>query len=433
MTSDSSRSTSSLPPGFASLSITEWRQFANVRIDFHPRLTILTGANATGKSTILGILGTHFKWQRQFSASPGRDRESFERWYTVRRRGRWKLLNDGDWAEIGTLEYGSGQSTPIMVPVNAPDSQRFEYDLRMPHSTTVAGAFLSSHRVTAGAYSRVDSIPTIFSEPGTLFEQFTGEIRTRWSGGWTQKSPQMVFKESLISAAVFGTRGNPNVEYNKNAAELWEGFQDILSFVMPSSLGYRGMQVRTPDIIVQTKTGDFILDDSSGGLSAILEMAWQLFLRSRTEKRFTVLLDEPENHLHPSLQREIIPSFLRAFPHVQFIIATHSPFVVTSAADSAVYALDYNKNRRVESRWLNYSNKAAGADETLRRVLGLESTMPKWAENLFESIVNRYATGGLNELSLRQLRNELKAFGLEPEFSEAVIAVTDRQRQDPDA
>ncbi|WP_281877265.1 AAA family ATPase [Nocardia sputorum] len=301
----------------------------------------------------------------------------------------------------------------------------------MPHRQKVSGAFLTSHRASAGAYSSIANIPTVFSDPNTLFDQYTGEIRTRWSGGWTQKSPQMVFKESLISAAVFGSRGNPNVEFNENAAEIWEGFHNILTQVMPSTLGYIRMRIRTPDVILHTKTGDFILDDASGGLSAILEVAWQIFLRSRTEERFTVLLDEPENHLHPSLQREIIPSLLRAFPRVQFIVATHSPFVVTSAADSAVYALYYNQQRRVEARWLNYSNKAASADETLRQVLGVESTMPKWAETLFDSIVSRYAAEGLDESSLRRLRNELKANGLEPEFSDAVISVADRRKQDP--
>ncbi|BDT97318.1 hypothetical protein IFM12276_03470 [Nocardia sputorum] len=57
--------------------------------------------------------------------------------------------------------------------------------------------------------------------------------------------------------------------------------------------------------------------------------------------------------------------------------------------------------------------------------------MPKWAETLFDSIVSRYAAEGLDESSLRRLRNELKANGLEPEFSDAVISVADRRKQDP--
>jgi len=40
----------------ASIRLHQWRQFDQIDIDFHPRLTVLTGANGSGKSTILSIL-----------------------------------------------------------------------------------------------------------------------------------------------------------------------------------------------------------------------------------------------------------------------------------------------------------------------------------------------------------------------------------------
>lgn len=38
-----------------------------------------------------------------------------------------------------------------------------------------------------------------------------------------------------------------------------------------------------------------------------------------------VVIDEIELHLHPKLQREVLPKLLKLFPKVQFIITTHSP------------------------------------------------------------------------------------------------------------
>lgn len=57
------------------------------------------------------------------------------------------------------------------------------------------------------------------------------------------------------------------------------------------------------------------------------------------DEKFVIILDEPENHLHPELQRTLLPNLLNAFPNVQFIIATHNPFVISSVDKSQVYVL----------------------------------------------------------------------------------------------
>lgn len=41
---------------FKRISIKEWRQFSDIDIDFHEHLTVLTGANGAGKTTILNVL-----------------------------------------------------------------------------------------------------------------------------------------------------------------------------------------------------------------------------------------------------------------------------------------------------------------------------------------------------------------------------------------
>jgi len=50
-----------------------------------------------------------------------------------------------------------------------------------------------------------------------------------------------------------------------------------------------------------------------------------------------VLLDEPESHLHIKLQKEIMPILTDFFPHIQFIVATHSPFVLNSIKNVVTY------------------------------------------------------------------------------------------------
>ena len=48
--------------------------------------------------------------------------------------------------------------------------------------------------------------------------------------------------------------------------------------------------------------------------------------------RGIVLLDEIENHLHPSWQREIVGLLATEFPDVQFIASTHAPLTAIGAA-----------------------------------------------------------------------------------------------------
>ena len=52
-----------------------------------------------------------------------------------------------------------------------------------------------------------------------------------------------------------------------------------------------------------------------------------------------VLIDELDLHLHPSWQRAVIPGLERTFPNCQFIVATHSPQVLSTAKDATVYLL----------------------------------------------------------------------------------------------
>ena len=50
---------SETPTGlFSGLYLSGWRQFEFVELDLHPRLTILTGANGCGKTTILNKVST---------------------------------------------------------------------------------------------------------------------------------------------------------------------------------------------------------------------------------------------------------------------------------------------------------------------------------------------------------------------------------------
>ncbi|GIU31709.1 AAA family ATPase [Shewanella sp. MBTL60-007] len=89
----------------------------------------------------------------------------------------------------------------------------------------------------------------------------------------------------------------------------------------------------------------FRFQQLSSGYSSILAVYAHLVttiqLREITpdEIEGVVFIDEIDAHLHVSLQRKIFAFLTESFPKIQFIVTTHSPFVVSSVSDAVIYDL----------------------------------------------------------------------------------------------
>lgn len=57
--------------------------------------------------------------------------------------------------------------------------------------------------------------------------------------------------------------------------------------------------------------------------------------------RGMVLIDELDMHLHPNWQRHVVADLKAAFPNLQFIVTTHSPFIVQSLSSQELISLDH--------------------------------------------------------------------------------------------
>jgi len=53
-----------------------------------------------------------------------------------------------------------------------------------------------------------------------------------------------------------------------------------------------------------------------------------------------VLVDEIESHLHLELRKNILELLTSMFPNIQFIVSTHSPFVLNSMENVVIYDLE---------------------------------------------------------------------------------------------
>ena len=113
------------------------------------------------------------------------------------------------------------------------------------------------------------------------------------------------------------------------------------------------------------------------GYSAALDILGTLLQKwnrtdvSQARLQGLVLIDEPEGHLHVHMQQKLLPCLTNIFPHVQFIIATHSPFIVNSAKNALVFDLDDLEAVPVASE--EFGLQGWSMDEILQDVLDIDS------------------------------------------------------------
>ena len=90
------------------------------------------------------------------------------------------------------------------------------------------------------------------------------------------------------------------------------------------------------------------------------------------QKPAILLIDEIENHLHPTWQRRVIPALLEHFPGLQIFATTHSPFVVAGLKAGQVHLLKRDDEGRVTASTNHEDVIGWTADEILRNMMGVE-------------------------------------------------------------
>lgn len=100
--------------------------------------------------------------------------------------------------------------------------------------------------------------------------------------------------------------------------------------------------------IIMNGREPFDFNTFSSGYAAILDIVVDLIIRMEKQLNRTfdfnipgvVLIDEIETHLHLELQKNIMNLLTTIFPNVQFIVSSHSPFVLNSLDNVVIYDLE---------------------------------------------------------------------------------------------
>ena len=95
----------------------------------------------------------------------------------------------------------------------------------------------------------------------------------------------------------------------------------------------------------------FSFNELSDGYSSVIYIVSDLILRmdknwlledkiSEYDYQGIVLIDELETHLHIELQKKLFPFLTKFFPKIQFIVTTHSPYILNSISNAKAYDLE---------------------------------------------------------------------------------------------
>lgn len=130
-----------------------------------------------------------------------------------------------------------------------------------------------------------------------------------------------------------------------------------------------------------------------------------------------VLIDELELHLHPTWQRGVVDKLRRTFPNIQFIVTTHSPFIIQSLRPGELINLD-------PEEFGEYSDKSI--EDITEDVMGVEFPqkskrylqMMHAAENYYSLLYRAKNTEGKELEDLKyKLDASVEPYGDDPAFT----------------
>lgn len=124
-----------------------------------------------------------------------------------------------------------------------------------------------------------------------------------------------------------------------------------------------------------------------------------------------VLIDEVDLHLHPRLQMSVLGGLRRAFPRVQFVVTTHSPFVLASVRNDQVRRLE--AGRLVADRAVVHGRDPNSVVTTAQGA----ALRPKWARDRLQEIV-----ACIDDERLDEAREQLNVLAAEWGSEDAEVA-----------
>ncbi len=175
-------------------------------------------------------------------------------------------------------------------------------------------------------------------------------------------------------------------------------------------------------LMARWQGADLFFSELPDGLRSLLNWlaGWVVITNEHFEEspdplaeKTILILDEPENHLHPAWQRRVLPAVQKLFPNAQMFVVTHSPFVVSSLNEGWIHKFTRGEDGLVRIEEPRKASRGDSYMTALQEILDLTQWFdPETEEELkeFDALLDQaYSANGSAEETMRKKASALCA------------------------
>ena len=332
------------------------------------RVNLFVGPNASGKTTVLRAIDSTHSREKKHSS----DSDYIDFINSLGEKASFYLEASDDWPRDTSRPFPYNQSAVIWdsAPLLYVPATR----INLPSQDIFDPAAYPPEQVDDDA-----PLKEMFDTKGNIFDGDYVESSIKWlhEGPANLGSPKDAFLRALEVGYSCAKSICPEV-IRGSSPQTYVGLEDGREAYGPRKVPRYGMGIAISDDYLDLPLYAGVL---SAGTQGTLLWVWALALKIANhyrwqegweEKPAILLIDEIENHLHPTWQRRVIPALLDHFPGLQIFATTHSPFVVAGLNAGQVHLLKRDENGRVTASINTEDIIGWTADEILRNLMGVD-------------------------------------------------------------
>jgi len=298
--------------------------------DAYPHLMI-TGKNGSGKTSLLNAIANHIE---RIANDTYKDFEKYEKsikyWENQLKNNPQNTLSIEK-----NLQYFKNQYELFFgeVTITFKDVDSL---IRKYQDGNFIIAFYEAHRTIKNL--REPKNPT---KP---------ELQDKWGIKQTTTQEFLNFLADLKIQEALAR--NEKLDAEANQINKWfVNFEQLLGKIFQEKALKLAFNYKDYSFKILTKGKEFKFTELSDGFAAVLDIVVDLILKMQDKNQLIrayesegiVLVDEIETHLHLELQKVIMPLLTEIFPNIQFIVTTHSPFVLSSLSNAVAFDLEHQE------------------------------------------------------------------------------------------